>query len=179
MTISIIAAIGRNREIGGNNELLWHLPNDMQFFKDTTENHHVIMGRRNYDSIPSKYRPLPHRTNVIITRNSDFEAAECYICTTMFDALQIARENEETEAFVIGGGQIYEWALRENLVDRMYITHVDGEFPDADTFFPAFDPNEWEVTQIMEQFVNPSHLYSFVVKRYDRKPISEWIASDK
>ncbi|MEY3399064.1 MAG: hypothetical protein RL220_1658 [Bacteroidota bacterium] len=169
MIVSIIAAMGSNREIGANNDLLWHLPADMDFFKRTTLDHHVIMGRRNYDSIPERFRPLPHRTNVIITRDPELQAPECYVCTTLEEALAICGENGETEAFVIGGGQIYDLSLRLGLVDRMYLTHVQGSFPDADTFFPQFDVNEWDVTELFAQDVNPANAFPFVVRQYDRK----------
>lgn len=169
MKVSIIAAIGHNREIGANNELLWHLPNDMQFFKETTEHHHVIMGRMNYESIPARYRPLPRRTNIVITRNTEYEAPECYITESLIEAIEIARNNEEEEAFVIGGGQIYEWALRENLVGRMYLTHVEGEFPEADTFFPGFNVDEWESKDLFRQELNPAHSNAFVIRVYDKK----------
>ena len=127
MKIYLIAAIGNNNEIGKDNDLLWHLPTDMNFFKEMTKHKVVVMGRRNYDSIPPKYRPLPNRTNIVITRNPDLEAPECYVCGSLQEALEISAEIGEEEVFIIGGEQIYALALQELDVDRLYITHVNAE----------------------------------------------------
>ncbi|MBX7050435.1 MAG: dihydrofolate reductase [Flavobacteriales bacterium] len=142
--VAMIAAIGRNRELGKNNELLWHINEDMQFFKDTTIDHYVIMGRKSFDSIPKKYKPLPNRVNVIISRNPDFMYEECYTCASIEEGIELAVENGEPMAFIIGGGEIYRQAIEKNLVDEMFLTHVDASFADADTFFPAYDHLQWE-----------------------------------
>jgi dihydrofolate reductase len=142
--IAIIAAIGKNHELGRNNELLWHLNEDMQFFKETTVDHYVIMGRKSFESIPKKFRPLPNRVNVIISRNPDFMYEECYTCGSLEEAIQLAGINEEPMAFIIGGGEIYRQAIEKNLVDEMFLTMVDAAFPDADTWFPKFDHIQWD-----------------------------------
>ena len=113
MEISLIVAMGSNGEIGKNNDLLWNLPVDMRFFKDTTLGRTVVMGRKNYESIPPKYRPLPKRTNIVVSRNSDYEAPECYVCPTLQNAIELAAELGEEHLFIIGGAQIYELALKE------------------------------------------------------------------
>ncbi len=168
MTVSIIAAMGRNRESGKNNTLLWHLPADMQFFRETTLWHHVIMGRKNYESIPSKYRPLSDRTNVVISRNPDYAAPECFLVCSLEEALDIARDAAEEETFIIGGGEIYRLALESGVADRMYITYVDAGFPDADTFFPPFDPAQWSSSLLLDNPGDLANVYPFRVIRHDK-----------
>ena len=106
MKVSIIVAIAHDNVIGKNNDLVWHLPKDMKFFMDSTLNHYVIMGRRNYDSIPEKYRPLKNRTNVVVTRNTDFQAPDCVVVSSIQQGIEAAQENGDKECFIIGGGQI-------------------------------------------------------------------------
>ena len=122
MIVSLIVASSENGVIGKDNDLIWHLPNDMRFFKDTTLNHHVIMGRKNFESIPHKYSPLPNRTNIIITRQTDYKADGCVVVNSLEAALEIAKENGDKEPFIIGGGEIYKLALETNLVDKIYLT---------------------------------------------------------
>lgn len=171
MRVSIIAALGSKREIGANNDLLWHLPADMYFFKEKTYWHHVIMGRRNYESIPARYRPLPDRTNIIISRQAEYDAPECYVVPTLEEALAIPREWGEHECFIIGGAQIYDLALKAGCVHTMFLTHVEGTFPHADTFFPEFDESEWEVSSVMSTPKNVDNYYAFEIKRYDHKTL--------
>lgn len=143
MIVSLIVAIAENNGIGKNNDLLWHLPNDMKYFKEKTLNHHIITGRKNYVSIPKKYRPLVNRTNIVLTRNTDFKEDGCIVKHNLQDALSFALESNDNEIFIIGGGQIYKEALDENLIDRMYVTHVHQSF-EADTFFPEIDTTIWK-----------------------------------
>src|SRR5688572_33100124 len=107
MIISMIAALARNRVIGKNNDLPWKLPDDMKFFMDTTKGHHTIMGRKNYDSIPHKFKPLPNRTNIVVTRQKNFEAPGCTVVDSLNKGLAIAQQNNEPEVFIIGGAEIY------------------------------------------------------------------------
>ena len=134
--ISLIAAIGKNRELGRGNELIFKIPEDMRHFKETTSGHPVIMGRKTYESIG---RPLPNRTNIVITRDSQFKIpdSEVKIVNSMEDALEFGKTVETDEIFVIGGAQIYSLAMP--YADRLYLTLVDSEVPDADAFFPAYD----------------------------------------
>ena len=134
MIISIIVAIGKNQVIGKNNQLIWHLPKDMKFFMDTTMDTVVIMGRKNYESIPKKYRPLKNRKNVIITRNKSYKAEGCIVVNSIGESLEVLNNIENKEVFVVGGGEIYKKFLEKGLIDRMYITHIDEHF-DGDTFF--------------------------------------------
>jgi dihydrofolate reductase len=168
MKISLIAALGRNKEIGANNDLMWHLPADMRFFKSSTLNHVIIMGRRNYDSIPERFRPFSDRTNMVITRDQNFVAPGCHVFTTLQDAIAQAKDLGETEAFVIGGAQIYDLALQTLPVDHLYLTHIEAEFPQADTFFPTWNESEWTKTLLSEHAADEKHAFSFKVYRYDR-----------
>lgn len=164
MIVSLIVAIAENYGIGKDNDLLWHLPNDMRYFKEKTLNHHIITGRKNYISIPEKYRPLVNRTNVVLTRNVDFKENGCIIKHNLKDAIAYAKSNGETELFIIGGGQIYKEALAENLIDKMYVTHVHKTF-DADTFFPEIDDTIWKKKSELTIEPDEKNLYkhSFVV----------------
>jgi dihydrofolate reductase len=132
--ISIIAAIGQNRELGKNNKLLWHIPEDLKRFKQLTQGHAVIMGRKTYESIG---RPLPNRTNIIITRDQSFRAPNCIIYHSFEDVIKDINSGKINggEVFIIGGGQIFELALP--YADKLYLTIVEGTY-DADTFFPDY-----------------------------------------
>ena len=113
MKVSIIVAVSKNGVIGKDNNLIWHLPKDIKFFKDTTMNHHVIMGRKNFESIPHKFRPLPNRTNIIITRQTNYSAKDCITVNSVEEALEIAKKDGDVEPFIIGGGEIYKIALEK------------------------------------------------------------------
>ncbi len=136
-----------NRGIGKDNGLLWHLPEDMKFFKNTTLDNIVVMGRKNYESIPEKYRPLPHRENVILTHNKDFKAEGCKVFHSFDDLLNFYTDEDERTLFIIGGGEIYKQALEKDLVDEMYITKVNKTY-DADTFFPEINLRDWRRSKI-------------------------------
>ncbi len=167
MIVSIIAAIGKNRELGKDNDLIWHLPKDMKFFTETTLGHFVIMGRRNYDSIPTKYRPLKERTNVIVTRQEGFKAEKCVVVNSVEEGIALAKMEGDSECFVIGGGQIYDYALKQNLVDRIYLTHIDESF-DADTFFTVFDSSKWTQKTIMSFQKDDKNVHDFEIIQYDK-----------
>lgn len=168
MIVTIIAARAENNALGKNNDLVWDLPADMKFFKDTTRGHVVITGRRNYESIPERFRPLKNRTNIVITRNAAYDARGAFVVTDLRKAIEMARDKGETEAFVIGGGQIYALALRLGLVDKMYLTRVHGEF-DADVFFPEFNESEWTSKPVLKQEADAEHACGFTVFEYLRK----------
>lgn len=168
MKVSLIAALGKNFEIGKDNDLLWHLPKDMRFFTRTTKGHYVIMGRKNWDSIPLKYRPLSDRPNVVVTRKSKLEIEGAIVVGSIEDAIKLAESNGEEEAFIIGGGQIYKLALEKNLVDFMYLTWVDASF-DADTYFPSFNKDDWECISKEEHAADEKNRYPFTISGYARK----------
>ena len=163
MEVSLIVAVAENGVIGKDNDLIWHLPKDMRFFKETTLGHHVIMGRKNFESIPHKYRPLNDRTNIVITRQLGFKAEGCIVVNSVVAALDIAKNNGDTEPFIIGGGQIYKIALEQNLVDRIYLTKIHHNF-DGDTFFPELN-SEWKEINRQDCFSDEKNKYdySFIV----------------
>lgn len=164
--IKLIVAVDSNYGIGKNNDLMWNLPTDMKFFKDTTKDKIVIMGRRNYDSIPSRFRPLPNRLNVVLTRNSDFQAPDCLVYNSLDESLKDLN-SDEREIYIIGGGQIYAEALKLEALTEMYITFVDHVF-DADTFFPNFDKSLWKESIVMEYQKDEKNEFNFVVKKYEK-----------
>lgn len=168
MKISLIAAIARNNAIGKDNNLLWHLPADMKYFKDTTMGHCVLTGRKNYESIPEKFRPLPGRTNIVVTRNEKYSAPGAQVVNSLDAGIAWAREQGETELFIIGGGQIYMECMVRNLADQLYITHVDAVF-EADAYFPAINPKKWHKSnsELYPQDVkNPYNLEFALYRRH-------------
>jgi len=166
MTISLIAALSKNRVIGKNNDLPWHLPDDMKYFMQTTKGHHVILGRKNYDSLPEKFRPLPNRTNIVITRQKDFKAEGCVIAHSLADAVDLARKNNEQELFVIGGAEIYN--LSFPLSHRLYLTEIDAII-EGDTHFPEFKKQDWNETSRIHHSADDRHKFAFDFVVYDRK----------
>ena len=165
MELSLIVAIGKHREIGKNNDLLWHLPRDMQFFKETTLGHIVVMGRKNWESIPERFRPLKGRENIILTRNKSFKAEGAKIIHEFEDLKNIISDNDGRKCFIIGGAQVYDIALKSGLVNEMFVTEVDETF-DADTYFPFVNEDGWEVEVVFEYAADEKNPYSFRVKRY-------------
>jgi dihydrofolate reductase len=168
MKTALIVAMDSEGGIGKNNDLMWHLPKDMKFFKDTTQGQIVVMGRKNYDSIPEKYRPLPNRLNVVLTRNEHFNAPDCLVFHSLETCLKHFEEETERIVFIIGGGEIYRMALESDMLDEMYITHVHHRY-EAETFFPRFDEENWESHVIFEQEKDTQHESAFTVKKYTRK----------
>ena len=159
MKVSLIVAIAENRVIGKNNDLIWCLPKDMRFFKETTMGHHVIMGRKNFESIPHKYSPLPNRTNIVITRQSEYKAEGCVVVNSIEAALQIAKNNGDIEPFIIGGGQIYRIALEKDLVDKIYLTKIHHSF-EGDTSFPKLN-SDWKEVSKKENKADEKHKYNY------------------
>ncbi|MFK7757014.1 MAG: dihydrofolate reductase [Flavobacteriales bacterium] len=166
--VSIIVAVGAELEIGKNNDLMWSLPRDMKFFRDTTIGHPVIMGRKNWDSIPLKYRPLSNRKNIIMTRDLNLVQENAFVTNELDMALEKAWEEEKEEVFIIGGGQIYNLALEKAVVNRMYITHVKGTFSGADAFFPNWQEEEWKKTLLFSKETDERHEFAFDVFQYDK-----------
>ena len=162
----IIAAIGLNNEIGLNNNLLWKLPNDMAFFKQQTLNQTVITGRKNYESIPEKFRPLKNRHNIVVTKQETYAAPGAIIVKSIPEAISKAKENKNQDCYIIGGGEIYAQTIE--FVDEMYITHVDASF-EADTYFPNIDKKDWQIKILKIQPIDQYHPYPFRVLHYIRK----------
>ncbi|MCC6542073.1 MAG: dihydrofolate reductase [Flavobacteriales bacterium] len=164
MIVSAIAAVAQNGIIGNKGDLPWHLPDDMRYFQRITKGHHVITGRKNYESIPAKYRPLKDRVNIVVTRNARYDAPGAIVVDSLTAGLEIAHLANEHEVFIIGGGQIYREALTMRLVDRLYLTFVHGDV-EGDTLFPALDAAEWEEVERIRHEADERHAhpFSFVV----------------
>lgn len=160
---TIIAAIAENNEIGKDNDLIWHLPEDLKRFKKLTTGHYILMGRNTFESIG---KPLPNRTSVIITRDKNYFKEGCKIAHSLEEAIEIS--SKEDEVFIIGGAQIYKYALENNLADVLEITLVHDQF-EADTFFPKIDLTIWQ--EIKNEFHKADEKnkfdYSFI--RYEKK----------
>lgn len=158
MIVSLMVAYSKNRVIGKDNKLLWHLSDDLKNFKRVTSGHHIIMGRKTYESIG---RALPNRTNVIITRNTNYHAPGCVVVNSLEKALNFAKESGETEAIITGGGEIYKEAL--SIIDRAYVTEVDCEIV-GDTYFPKVDFSNWKVIETIEHPKDEKNEFSWVFK---------------
>lgn len=159
MTLSIIVAVAQNGVIGGENRLLWHIPDDLKRFKQLTSGHSVIMGRKTYESIG---RPLPNRRNIVITRNSALQLSGCELVGSLEEALNLTKN--EDEVFVIGGGEIYRQALP--LARMVYLTRVWENFS-GDTHFPDLDPVSWEL--ISDEKKSPAKGPGYSFRIYRRK----------
>lgn len=162
--ICIIAATSKNNALGKENKLLWHLPKDFKFFKDTTFGHPIIMGRKTFESLP---KALPGRTNIVVTGDRNYAKEGAVIVHSIEDAIKIGR-SEDKDIFICGGGQIYKESLEKNLVDKMYITEVDTEI-DGDTFFPTFDKDAWEISKKECHPKDERHSFDFCFVEYLRK----------
>jgi len=158
--LSIIAAIGKNNELGKDNTLLWKIPADMKHFREITGGHTVIMGRKTFESIG---RPLPKRRNIVITRDKAYLKEGVEIVYSLEKAIQIASNGEES--FIIGGAEIYKQSLP--LVDRLYITHIDAEDKTADSFFPAIGP-EWQEKNRQTFPADSENPHSYYFVTYER-----------
>ena len=137
--ISLIAALARNRAIGKNGQLLWHLPEDMRHFRETTRGKPVIMGRKTWESLPDSFRPLPGRHNIVISRNPAYVAPGATLVPSLDEAIREA--GDASEVFVIGGAELYRQALP--IADCLYLTEIDENFA-GDVFFPELAPDDWE-----------------------------------
>lgn len=137
MSYSIIAAIGKNNELGKDNNLIWSIKEDLKFFKDTTMSHPIIMGSKTFNSLP---KVLPGRTNIVISSKNDFP--EGVVVYKTIDELEQAYKDSDEELFVIGGGRIYSAFIDK--CDKLYLTEIDAECKDADTYFPQFNKDDYE-----------------------------------
>jgi dihydrofolate reductase len=157
--LTVIAAIARNGVIGLGNRLPWHLPADLRHFRALTTGRTVIMGRKTWESLPEKFRPLPGRRNIVVTRNGAYPAEGATVVTSLPAALAASQDDE---AFVIGGAELYAAALP--LADRLQLTEIDATF-DGDTHFPAIDPGAWRETARAAQHDEAGFDYAFVTYR--------------
>jgi len=166
MKISMIAAMSTNRVIGINNDLPWHLPDDFKFFQSKTKGHHVLMGRKNYESLPPKFRPLPDRINLIITKKNNYQAENSYIFHSLEKAIEYAEIQGEQELFIIGGGEIYQLALP--YADTIYLTEVNASL-NGHAYFPVFNKQIFKETLRSHHASDERHLYSFSYVTYQKK----------
>ena len=161
MIVSQIVAVAQNGVIGKNNDLVWHMPSDMKFFMEKTKGHCVITGRKNYESIPERYRPLKDRTNIVVTRRADYSAPGAIVVRTFEEAIEKAYALGEQECFIIGGGEIFKQTLER--CDKIYYTQIHQRF-EGDVFYPVLDFEKWVETDAKHckaDEKNP-HDYSFL-----------------
>lgn len=161
--ISLLVAMGKNHVIGFENDMPWHLPEDLKYFKEKTTGHTIIMGRKTYDSIG---RVLPNRRNVVLTRQKLDFPKEVEVIRDIKQIYQWNKANPDQELFVIGGGNLYNQVLP--YADRMYITEIDENF-EGDTFFPTFEANEWTLTSKVKGERNNDNPYEYYFLQYDRR----------
>ncbi|WP_338646382.1 dihydrofolate reductase [Flavobacterium sp. KS-LB2] len=159
--IIMIAAVAENNTLGKDNELVWHLPNDFKRFKSLTSGHHIIMGRKTFESFP---KPLPNRTHVIITRQKGYQAEGCLVVDSIDKALAICPKDEDN--FIIGGGEIYNLALP--FTDKIEITRVHRNF-EGDAHFPEINETEWEIIDSEFNAKDEKHLYDYSYQTFIRK----------
>ena len=160
--LSIIVAISRNGVIGDRNSLLWHISEDMRFFRRTTSSHTVIMGRKTFESLGC--RPLPKRDNIVITRNDRLHFEGAHVVHSLDEAVRAATADSET--FIIGGAQIYAEALP--LADRLYITRIDRDYT-GDTHFPDYPADDWQLVSREEHARGEEFEYPFAFEIYERR----------
>lgn len=163
MIVSAIVAKAKDNVIGKDNDIPWYLPADLKYFKKTTLNHHIIMGRKCFQSIG---KPLPKRTNIIVTRNPFYIVSNCYIASSVEEALEIAYDNGEEEAIIIGGGEIYK--LTQKLWDKLYITEVHAEI-EGDIFFPKIDTKKWVKVSEESHQKDAKHEFDYSFLVYEKK----------
>lgn len=166
MLVSAIVATAHNNVIGKDNQIPWYLPADLKYFKKTTLNHHIIMGRNCFESIG---KPLPKRTNIILTRNPYYVASNCLVVNSLKEAIEIAFYNGEEEVFIIGGAQIYNQSL--SMWDRLYLTEVDLE-AEGDVFFPNINLNEWDLSSEEKHDADEKNKFPYTFKVFDRKKVT-------
>ena len=159
--ITIVVAMGKNREIGADNQLLWHLPKDLKHFKELTSGHPIIMGRKTYESIG---KPLLNRTNIVISRKNDWFEEGILIVGSIKEALKFAKKIDEN-IFIIGGGTIYEQTI--DLADQLEVTLVDAELK-ADTFFPKIDEKKWLKTNETTHQKDEKNQFDFSFQTFER-----------
>ena len=167
--ISIIAAIGKNNELGKANKLLWDLPADMKYFREKTAGRTVIMGRKTFESIGY---PLPKRRNIVITRGPNYDKDGIETTSSLENALKLFPKKEkgskgkDEEIFIIGGAEVYKQAI--DIVDKLYITHVDEMFTDADTYFPEITPDVWKEVAREKHNPDPENKIGYTFSVYEK-----------
>ncbi|MBZ4041629.1 MULTISPECIES: dihydrofolate reductase [Flavobacterium] len=157
----MIAAVAENNALGKKNKLVWHLPNDFKRFKSLTTNHHIIMGRKTFESFP---KPLPNRTHIVISRQENYNPGGCIVVDSIEKAIAMCPENEDS--YIIGGGEIYTLGLQ--YADIIEITRVHHTF-EADAFFPIINEREWQLVESEANSKDETHLYDYTYETYIKK----------
>lgn len=165
MKFSCIVAAAANDAIGKNNEMLWHLPNDLKYFKNITWAMPVLMGRKTFEALGNK--PLTGRANIVLTRQKNYKPDGAVVVNKQSDAVFFAKQNDYREIIVIGGGEVYEMMLSK--VSKIYLTRVHTSFPDADAFFPSLDENKWTRTSRQDFDADDKHAYAYSFEVWERK----------
>jgi dihydrofolate reductase len=163
MIISLLVAASTNNAIGKNNQLLWHLPNDMKYFKNLTWGMTVVMGRKTFEAVN---KPLPGRVNIVITRQEGWKAENAWVAKDLEDALKQAETTNCKEIFIIGGGEIYKQSI--DLADKIYMTRVHAEL-EGDTFFPVIDETKWELKENIDFAADEKHKYAYSFQTWIKK----------
>ncbi|MBK7763735.1 MAG: dihydrofolate reductase [Bacteroidetes bacterium] len=168
MEISIIVAVSKNQVIGVNNQLPWHLPADLKYFKNLTLHHPILMGRKTFDSIG---RALPKRENIVITRNANFSNEGVMVKNSIDDAIEYCKENNYDEVFIIGGDTIYKQCL--SIATKIYLTKVDIEIPNGNAFFPKLNDIEWELISSVDGELDEKNVLNHTFEVYQKRSKSE------
>ncbi len=163
MIISLLVAASTNNAIGKNNQLLWHLPNDMKYFKNLTWGMTVIMGRKTFEAVN---KPLPGRVNIVITRQEGWKAENVWVAKDLEDALRQAATTNCKEIFIIGGGEIYKQSIEK--ADKIYMTRVHAELS-GDTSFPVIDETKWELKENIDFAADEKHKYAYSFQTWVKK----------
>ncbi len=158
MTKSIIVAVAEKNVIGKDNTLIWHLPADMKYFKEKTTGHCIITGRKNYESIPEKFRPLPYRTNIVISRQKNYDAPGAIVVSSIDEAIEKAKQTDDQEIFIIGGAEIFKQSM--HLVDKIYFTKIYHSF-EGDVYFPELNSDEWLETERIKGIQDEKNKYKY------------------
>ncbi|MDU1891907.1 MAG: dihydrofolate reductase [Dysgonomonas sp.] len=160
--ISIIVAADESNAIGKDNDMLYHLPNDLKYFKSVTSGNPVIMGRKTFESLPKG--ALPNRRNIVITNNKKLQFENCEMCSSVQEAIDLCKD--ESQIFFIGGGTIYEKVM--DIADKLYLTRVHHKFDGADTFFPEINTEEWKVVFKEDHPSDEKHKYAYSFLQFEK-----------
>lgn len=164
MIISSIVAISNNNAIGIDNDLPWHMPADLKFFKETTLGHYILMGRKSFDSVG---RPLPGRTNIVVTRNKEFSNSQLKIVHSISDGILLAIEAKQEQLFILGGSNIYTQTM--HIANRLYVTKINTHIPNATAFFPEIDLDVWTLISEDPHQADEANPFDYNFCVYDKK----------
>lgn len=162
MIKSIIVAVAKDNAIGKNNQLLWHMPADLKFFRKTTSGHTVIMGRKTFESVG---KALPKRRNIVITHQENYEAENIEVVSSLAEAFALCKEDAD-DVFIVGGAQIYEQSMPQT--DKIYLTRINQEFDGADTYFPEIKDEEWQLENVEHHESDEHNPYDYSFYLYSK-----------